>query len=298
MSNYQMQETKKDLVLDEDTVKHNFDVIRNLQPFQKLTINRKGKMTLDERYMQFIRRALTWDCKYDVLLPLESTFALSKETEDEKIKVLNNFSASVKQTYPAFDDLHNLIKKISDDCKKINIELDLENGVEYSSNPTTPTENQTAPPVAPPAPPTPNSNQTGCAVQPGSTGVTGVCGKTSFRDALLSGSLPHPSHLTQPPQQLQQPPIVPPTNQKTNDLSTTPMHMSAEMCEFLNISPKTKLARKEIQVMMNAYIVNKKCLDMDTKMITPDDKLSRLLGCKSKIPLTNFKSFYERHILQ
>lgn len=294
-----MQETKTktELLLDEDTVKNNFDVIRHLQPFEKLTIDRKGKMTVDRRYLQCVRRALTWDCKYDILVPLERTFDLIKgESEDEKVNVLNTFSASVKQTYPQFDDLHKLIAKLLKACKEtskasnnksndspINIELDLENAKEYNSTPTTPPPVPHAPPVPPPAPANPSS---GCGLD------KGVSGKTSFRDALLNSS-PQP----QSQQGAGQPPIVPPSAQKTSDM-TAPTHMSAEMCEFLNISQKTKLSRKEIQVMMNAYIVNKKCLDMDTKMITPDEKLSRLLGCKSKIPLTNFKSFYERHILQ
>lgn len=301
-----MTETKKELVMDEDTVKNNFDVIRHLQPFQKLTINRKGKMTVDTRYLQCVRRALTWDCKYDILVPLERTFALVKgENDEEKLKVLNNFSVSVKQTYPDFDDLHKLVEKLVKECKTVNakpdktttttasttetpidIELDFDNAKDYNSTPPTP----------PPAPKCDLLGATGVAgITGGVTGTTLVCGKTSFRDALLSGNVGNTGNALQT-----QPPITPPNMPQKTEVTnmTTPMHMSSDMCDFLNISQKTKLTRKEIQVMMNAYIVNKKCLDMDTKMITPDEKLSRLLGCKtSKIPLTSFKYFYERHIM-
>jgi len=112
---------------------HNFDLLSNLQPYQKLTVEiSSGKMEIDNRWFQgLIRRKLTGDSRNDIVDPIQSTFKKlteSKKTEEMKI-CLDNIRDVFSTTYPTFEQLHMAIKDIY-----ISLKIDNEE-CKYNNNP-------------------------------------------------------------------------------------------------------------------------------------------------------------------
>lgn len=112
--------------IDLDTVGANFELLKTLKVDQKLIVDANSKrLTIDKRWVPFIRRRLTGDSKLDILAPIEQTFEKiriysAKETDkDYLVKdpheigvCLKNMEETLLSTYSNFGKLHGLVEKI------------------------------------------------------------------------------------------------------------------------------------------------------------------------------------------
>jgi chromatin remodeling complex protein RSC6 len=81
-----------------------------------------------------------------------------------------------------------------------------------------------------------------------------------------------------------------------------PSKVSSELCEFLNKTKGTEIARTEVTKSIVAYIKgNCSHTDLEKKnIITPDDKLKSLLGISDEDKLTyfNLQRYMNKHFLK
>jgi len=80
-----------------------------------------------------------------------------------------------------------------------------------------------------------------------------------------------------------------------------PCKVSKDLCEFMNKSHGTELARTEVTKALVAYIkTNKLENENNSKIITPDQKLKFLLGIDEDQELTyfNIQKFMNKHFLK
>ena len=115
---------------------NNMNILENLKPYEKLTVDSDMNISVDTRYIQFLRRAVTRDSRNDLLDPIAYTFGYKRcvkfvEVGDKtieieyvealnttlipnetKILVLNHLKTILKETYPDFLAIFELLEKL------------------------------------------------------------------------------------------------------------------------------------------------------------------------------------------
>jgi len=236
--------------MDNSIARNNIDILANLQPYEKLIVGEDLNLSVDTRYIQFIRRTATRDSKYDILEPLELTFKSEKISDEEKLSTLRHINKTLLITYPDFPEIHGsgeteeekgLIQRLTEIVQKQKSEKMVQEAgkgfaflVDAKMNQIVEEEKQEK--IEPP--------------------------KKTFVDALLSNNntIKRPS---------------PPPSASSHRL----LPLSDELADFLNVRNTCKLSTKEIELGIHKYILKNKLYSRETHKITLDDKLAVL--CKS-----------------
>lgn len=274
---------------------NNFDILLNLQPYEKLIVDEHGNMIVDSRYVQSIRRRITRDSKKDILLPLEQTFNTIKISDEAKINALKQIEVTFKQTYPSFrkligdDKEKGVIQKLLKECesrlayantgKTLSSLLDLkmfELNREESPRPKEKTSDSNSA----------NENST-------------------LVDALLKST---PIESNQPSNTTSNSPSNTSSNQSNTQATIAsqqnwnmPLTISHELSSFLRVPETSKLTSKEIEYALHRYVLNNKLYKSTAKTIILDASLAKLCGLDfnvtNEITNTSFKTFvFSRHV--
>ena len=94
----------------------NYQVLKKLTEYEKLCVKDQTQIRVDERWLKGLRRTVSGDSKQDILIPIEQTFDVlmleryypANDIDSTLSHLLDVFSV----TYPGYDDLQNLIKKL------------------------------------------------------------------------------------------------------------------------------------------------------------------------------------------
>lgn len=77
-----------------------------------------------------------------------------------------------------------------------------------------------------------------------------------------------------------------------------PTTISPELCEFLNLEPKTEIARTEVTKLINKYVKENNLQNQENKrIISMDDKMKKLIDVPDGIDLTffNLQKYIKHH---
>lgn len=112
-----------------ETALHNLHVLSTLQPNTKLTVDDNQKLSIDQRWLNGVRRTVTGDSKTDIIEPIKNTFttlvrdpSYNQEKGSKLQSVLENLDEWLKTTYPAFTELYTSLTSLIKD-------VELENNV-------------------------------------------------------------------------------------------------------------------------------------------------------------------------
>lgn len=108
-------------------ISHNLKIFNQLANNQKLIINKDGKVEVDTRYFQGLRRALDWwlwsydSSKRATMAIIKVTFESLKQYrdycashKDYIIHALNNLENNATTTYPQYTDMKDLIQQLKE----------------------------------------------------------------------------------------------------------------------------------------------------------------------------------------
>ena len=124
-SNENPEETLETKIFNEISI-HNLKLLSNIKDNEKLFLDEEGKIHLDERYLQNIRRTMDGSSRYDVMLPLFNSYLhgfirYDDLTNDEKNLLIKSVSGLeiLKNTYHDFMELNNFFENIKDTLENI-----------------------------------------------------------------------------------------------------------------------------------------------------------------------------------
>ena len=252
--------------LDYSIVKNNIDILTNLEPYQKLIVDENFNLSIDDRCIQFIRRTVTRDSKYDILEPLELTFNSSRISDDEKLSILKHISETLLITYPEFTEIHNiseeeedkgLIQKLREKIQKEKSDKIVQEAGKGFSNLL-------------------DTKMNRIVEQEEEQEKKGEEPKKSFVEALLS---PDKRNSFKRPLL---PPLLPPTTNLTRLLP-----LSNDLANFLNVRSTCRLSTKEIELGIHKYILKNKLYSRETHKIKLDDQLAKLCNSPEGSEITN-----------
>jgi hypothetical protein len=250
--------------MEKSVTRNNLDILSNLQPYEKLIVDENMNLSVDTRYIQFMRRTATGDSKYDILIPIELTFNSQIISDEEKLVILKHVGDTLLLTYPDFPEMHSegedkegLLSKLKREIQKQKSDkLIQEAGKGFASlvdakrNKLTEEEQM---------------KKEDEKEQP----------KMSFIEAALKGK--QSSTVKRPP----------PPPQKPDSNSHRLLSLSDELAEFLNVRNTCKLSTKEIELGIHKYILKNKLYSRVTHKITLDCKLASLCQCEKNTNITN-----------
>lgn len=102
----------------------NLNILRNLKADVKLTVNSQGELSVDQRWLNGIRRTATGDSKKDLLEPIEQTFmtiindvGFNSSNGEDLLNVLEHLQTIFSKTYPNFTELQTLLLKLIRESK-------------------------------------------------------------------------------------------------------------------------------------------------------------------------------------
>jgi hypothetical protein len=290
--------------MDLETAEHNLQVLLKLEPYEKLTVDKLGKMNVDPRYLPSVRRTITWDSRKDILIPFEQTFTALTLSDEEKVKALNKIEATFKQTYPAFSKLHDpkegLLPRIKQECSA----RMLQNMVSTTGKSISSMVDKKMFEMEKAVYDIPSEDQQELSqIVPG----------TSF-DMAISNGIYYKGQNTNPKQ------CPPTTTKEKSDIGASsmqtltslsagptttqtnlnaPLNMSDDLRSFLNIPKTAKLTSKEIEFALHRYILKNKLYKSTAKTISLDGPLAQLCGLDQTKEITNSQlkvQVFSRHV--
>jgi hypothetical protein len=118
-------------MLSIDIVKHNIDVFKKIKDYEKLSVGQDGKVSVDDRYWQSLRRATdgllgadqessrlaTYNIIKNTYSSLDNNEQYVKDNRDLIIRSLNNLSTTQIVTYPDYGMLMTLIGRFQNKFK-------------------------------------------------------------------------------------------------------------------------------------------------------------------------------------
>lgn len=103
------------MILDKlasEIANHNFEVLKDLIAYQKLCVNQDGRLSLDERYLQGIRRTWSRDCRQDLIPLIEKTMTECTRTNAEKVGVCAKLRKVYNKTYSNYQPIQEILTGI------------------------------------------------------------------------------------------------------------------------------------------------------------------------------------------
>lgn len=105
----------QEMLLDKlvrDIANANFDILFELQEHQKLCVDEEGRLTLDDRYLQGVRRAWSRDSREDLLPLLEMTMENCERSNDDIVGLCAKLRMVLSKTYFNFLPLQTLLRDL------------------------------------------------------------------------------------------------------------------------------------------------------------------------------------------
>jgi hypothetical protein len=100
------------MILDREVANHNFEVLKDLVAYQKLCVDQDGKLSLDERYLQGIRRTWSRDSREDLIPLIQRTMDECTRKNLEKIGVCATLQKIYDKTYYNYRPVQETLTKI------------------------------------------------------------------------------------------------------------------------------------------------------------------------------------------
>ena len=119
--------------MQKDIAEHNFEILKNLDSFQKLIVDENNKLYIDDRWFPSFRRTYDGSSRKDILDPIKDTFD-SKYVKSLDFKLKGEILIHIKEifldTYPDYEDLNKLISELAEEqCNNekssLNIQMDV-----------------------------------------------------------------------------------------------------------------------------------------------------------------------------